>query len=80
MTSLVTIKFPESEEKHLKAHVNVKSKVAYHCSNDRRPPCLENCVCSEMVLGVNIYINKGNDWLLYQYMSRQDKRRCLNDK
>lgn len=40
MTSLVTITSPESEEKQYKGHVNVKSKVAYHCGNGRRPPCL----------------------------------------
>lgn len=42
-TSLVTIKFPESGEKQYRGQVNIRereSKVAYHCSNDRRPPCL----------------------------------------
>ena len=42
MTFLLTIIFPESEEKEhgINNFKVVDRKVAYHCSNDHRPPCL----------------------------------------
>lgn len=46
MTSLATILFPDSEEKQygVSQFKAVKNKAAYRCSNDHRPPCLQNCV------------------------------------